>query len=182
MFEKFKLVWSQETAGFHLRLLLARLILAFLPVYVGSRLRSIVLKTAGFNIGGGTLLVDTPTITGSGNIYRRLQIGRSCFMNLGCILDLSADIIIGSNVSFGQQVMLLTNSHTLSNHERRAGETFARPVHIEDGVWLGARCIIFPGVTVGRGAVVAAGAVVTTDVAPNMMVGGVPAREIRQLE
>jgi maltose O-acetyltransferase len=182
LFEKFKLVWRQETSGFHVRLLLARFLLKFLPIFVGSRLRSIVLKLAGFNIGYGTLLTGTPTIIGDGNIYRRLHIGQNCFINIGCFLDVSAEIVIGNNVSFGQEVMLLTNSHKLSEASRRAGELFSLPIHIGDGAWLGARCTIFPGVTVGRGAVVAAGAVVTKDVSANTMVGGVPASEIRNID
>ncbi|NTU65300.1 MAG: hypothetical protein HGB05_18340 [Chloroflexi bacterium] len=65
--------------------------------------------------------------------------------------------------------------------DQRAGATFSAPVTIQDGTWLGARCIVLPGVTVGRGSVVGAGSVVTKDVPPNTLVGGVPAKVIRSI-
>jgi maltose O-acetyltransferase len=77
--------------------------------------------------------------------------------------------------------MILTNSHRIAASGRRAGALDARPVTIEAGAWLSTRCTILPGVTVGRGAVVAAGAVVTTAVPANVLVGGVPAQIIREL-
>lgn len=90
------------------------------------------------------------------------------------VFDLHAEIVVGDYVSLGQQVMLLTWT----------AETGLppRPVRIEAGVWLGARSIILPGVTVGRGAIVAAGAVVAEDVPPDTLVGGVPAGVIRLLD
>lgn len=164
----------QPGGGLHGRLLLARLLLAFFPIDVGSRLRAVVLNRVGFQVGRGTLLAGMPAIAGPGNIYRRLSIGQFCFFNAGCFFDLHGDIVIGDYVSLGQQVMLLT----------RTAETSLppRPVRIEAGVWLGARSVILPGVTVGRGAIVAAGAVVAEDVPPDTLVGGVPARVIRRLD
>lgn len=182
LFEKIKRVWKQEAGGFHFRLWLARMFLAFLPLNTGSRLRPIMLKMAGFQIGNGTIMAGTPTITGVGNLYSRLKIGRNCFLNFGCCLDLSADIFINDNVSFGQEVMVLTNTHEVGDQNQRAAQLIAYPVHIHDGAWLGARSIILPGVTIGRGAIIAAGAVVTKDVEENTMVGGVPAVVIRQLD
>lgn len=162
------------SSGLHGRLLLARLLLAFLPIDVGSRLRAVVLKRVGFQVGHGTLLAGLPAIAGPGDIYGRLSIGQSCFFNAGCFFDLHAEIVVGDYVSLGQQVMLLTWT----------AETGLppRPVRIEAGVWLGARSIILPGVTVGRGAIVAAGAVVAEDVPPDTLVGGVPAGVIRLLD
>lgn len=162
----------QQSGGLHGRLLLARLLLAFFPIDVGSRLRAVVLKRVGFQVGHGTLLAGMPAIAGPGDIYRRLSIGQFCFFNAGCFFDLHGDIVIGDYVSLGQQVMLLTAETGLP----------PRPVRIEAGVWLGARSIILPGVTVGRGAIVAAGAVVAEDVPPDTLVGGVPAGVIRRLD
>jgi len=171
----------EETDGFHGRLLFARLLVAPLPIHVGSRLRASALRLAGFRIGRGTLLWGMPTITGPRDLYRRLMVGRECWFNLGCVLDLGAAITIGDRVALGHQVMLMTTSHEMGPAERRAGAVYARPISIGAGAWLGARCTILPGVTVGAGAVVAAGAVVTADVAPHTLVGGVPARLIREL-
>lgn len=70
----------------------------------------------------------------------------------------------------------------MGSSERRAGAGWAKPIHIEDGCWIGARVTVLGGVRIGRGSVVAAGAVVTRDVPENCLVGGVPARLLRQLE
>ena len=165
----------------HWRLLLARLVLAPLPLQVGPRLRPLILRAAGFRIGPGTLMAGTPIITGPRGLARHLRIGRECFFNFGCTLDLGGPLLIGDRVSLGQEVMVLTTSHDVGPLERRAGLLHARPVTVGEGAWVGARSVIRPGVTVGEGAIVAAGAVVTRDVPPHTMVGGVPARVIREL-
>ena len=171
----------EELAGFHPRLWMARLLLAPLPAYTGSRLRVWILRFAGFTIGHGTTMSGTPELVGNGNLYRRLTIGRGCYFNVGCFLDLTEPIRIGDGVSLGQQVMLLTSTHRLGNAQQRAGELVAQPIQIGNGAWLGARCTVLPGITVGEGAVVAAAAVVTKDVPPHTLVGGVPAKPLRRL-
>jgi maltose O-acetyltransferase len=172
----------EECAGLHLRLLLARFILWPLPLHVGSRWRAVVLRLAGFAIGAGTVMWGTPHITGAGNLYGRLRCGRQCWFNAGCFFDLGANITIGERVAIGHEVMILTGTHHVGDGLRRAGPFYAQPVRIGDGAWLGARSTILPGVTVGEGAVVAAGAVVTKDIAAHTLVGGVPARLIRVLQ
>lgn len=179
---KIRQLVNEESDGFHLRLLLAQFFLAPLPLYAGSRLRAAVLRLAGFQIGAGTVFWGRPTITGSGNLYRRLIIGRECWINAGCFFDLGERITIGDRVAFGQQVMLLTNAHEIAGPGRRAGNLFPRPITIHDGAWVSTRATVLPGVTIGSGAVVAAGAVVTRDVPANTMVGGIPARPMRNLE
>ncbi len=175
-------LWREETTGLHLRLLVAQAVLAPLPLHVGSRVRPLVLRAAGFRIGRGTVMWGTPIITGSGDIYRRLTVGQECWFNVGVFINLGAEVSIGDRVALGHQVMILTDTHPIGLPERRAGPLFARPVRIGDGAWLGARALILPGVEIGAGAVVAAGAVVTKDVPPNVLVGGVPAKVLRQLE
>jgi len=179
--QKLQLVLREELEGMHPRLQLARLALALLPPFVGSRLRVRVLRLAGLHIGNGTVMWGLPTILGSGDLTDRLRIGEACWFNVGCLLDVNADLVIGDRVALGQEVMILTNGHRIAGHERRAGALDARPVTIEAGAWLSSRCTILPGVTVGRGAVVAAGAVVTTSVPANVLVGGVPAQVLREL-
>jgi maltose O-acetyltransferase len=174
-------VLREEVEGLHPRLLLAQLLLAPLPLHVGTRLRVCVFRLAGFRIGRGTVMWGTPTITGRGDFYGRLVVGEDCWFNAGCFIDLGAEVTIGNRVAFGQQVMLMTSTHVLTGPERRSGPLEARPITIHDAAWVGARATILPGVTVAEGAVVAAGAMVTKDVPPHTVVAGVPAVVIRKL-
>jgi acetyltransferase-like isoleucine patch superfamily enzyme len=103
------------------------------------------------------------------------RIGPRTWINRDACLDLRGGIEIGADVSISPSVMILTAQHDM-NHPRF--EYVSKRVVIEDHVWIGARATIMPGVTVGRGAVIAAGAVVTRDVDPLTVVGGVPARPI----
>lgn len=170
-----------EMAQYHVRLQLAQMAMWPLPPHVGNRLRVYLLRWAGFQIGRGTVMWGAPVITGSGDLYTRLQVGRDCWFNIGCFLNLGAEVRIGDRVALGHQVMILTDTHAIGDRQRRAGPLAAFPVQIEDGAWIGARAILLPGVTIGKGAVVAAGAVVTKAVAPHTLVGGTPARPIRTL-
>nr|WP_317044482.1 acyltransferase [Hymenobacter crusticola] len=102
-----------------------------------------------------------------------LVIGSDSVINAKCRLDTRGGIIIGDKVSISQEVVILTADHD-ANASDFAGRD--RMVTIKDYVWIGTRAMILPGVTIGRGAVIAAGAVVTKDVAPFSIVAGVPAR------
>jgi acetyltransferase-like isoleucine patch superfamily enzyme len=104
-----------------------------------------------------------------------LTIGDHTRINRSCLLDARGPLSIGDNVSVSAEVAIVTTQH------RPEDPNFgveSRAVVIEDHVWIGMRAMIMPGVTVGRGAVVAAGAVVTKDVPPLAVVGGVPAKLI----
>jgi maltose O-acetyltransferase len=103
------------------------------------------------------------------------RIGARTWVNRKACLDLRGGLEIGADVSISPEVMILTAQHDMN--EPRFKYVPNRVV-IEDHVWIGSRATIMPGVTVGRGAVVAAGAVVTRDVEPLTVVGGVPARQI----
>lgn len=174
-------LWVEETRGWNVRLFVLRVFTGLLPPFVGGRIRTLLLRWVGVSIGRGTILSDTPQILGGKLPQHRISIGKSCWFNVGCTFDASATISIGDRVAVGQQVLILTHTHMLGDSTQRAGPLEAKPVHIEDGAWLGARCTILPGVTIHKGAVVAAGAVVVDDVSPNTLVGGVPARVLRAL-
>src|SRR5919107_4836481 len=90
-------------------------------------------------------------------------------------------ISIGDRVSIAPRVTLVTSSHP--NHSRTRGfaPVSQGPIVIEDDAWLGAGCVILPGVRIGRGAVVGANSVVAHDVPPLHVVAGQPARTIREL-
>jgi acetyltransferase-like isoleucine patch superfamily enzyme len=122
-------------------------------------------------VHGGSFFGNLPNLT----------LGARVFINRRCYFDLDAPIEIETDVVIGHGVSIITAHHLLGPSSRRAGSVDARPVHLRRGAWIGANSTILPGVTVGEGAVVAAGAVVTKDVAPNTVVGGVPATVIKVL-
>ncbi len=105
-----------------------------------------------------------------------ITIGKGTVVNTHCYLDGRGGLKIGSNVNISSHVLLVAGSHEVQDGEYFLG--FAKPITIEDYVWLCTRSTILAGVTVGRGAVVAAGAVVTRSVEPYTIVAGVPARKI----
>jgi maltose O-acetyltransferase len=103
------------------------------------------------------------------------RIGVGTRVNRDCLLDTRGGLSIGAQVSISPEVAILTADHDC---DVPGFPMRCRPVVIEDHVWIGMRAIILPGVRIGRGAVVAVGAVVTRDVEPLTVVAGVPARVI----
>lgn len=110
-----------------------------------------------------------------------IKIGNNTFLNLGATMLDGAHITIGNNVLIAPNCQFYTASHSLNHLERRNWETFCNPIVIEDDVWLGGNCVINQGVTIGRGAVIAANSVVNKDVPPFTLMGGMPAKFIRDL-
>ncbi|CAN5771158.1 sugar O-acetyltransferase [soil metagenome] len=110
-----------------------------------------------------------------------IRIGRRSFVNYGGVfLDVNP-ITIGDEVLIAANVQLLTATHPLDAKRRRAWWEYARPISIADGAWIGGGAIVLPGISIGRDAIVGAGAVVTRDVEPGTVVAGNPARVIRRL-
>ena len=110
---------------------------------------------------------------------RNIVIGEDSIIGEGTVLDGREKIIIGSHVDIASEVMIYNAEHDVNAQHFAAVESITiEPVIIEDYVFIGARAIILPGVTIKRGAVVGAGGVVTKDVEENIIVGGVPARPI----
>lgn len=109
--------------------------------------------------------------------YGHISIGDHCVIDRDCALDGRGDIVIGNNVNISPEVMILTAYH---DPDAENFQGIEKPVVIEDYAWIATRALILPGVRIGRSAVVAAGAVVTKDVPPNAIVGGNPARFIRE--
>ncbi|MGB0384120.1 MAG: acyltransferase [Ardenticatenaceae bacterium] len=179
---KVKQLLHEELGGLHGRYLFARLLLVPLPNYTCNRVRVHLLRLFGFKgISSKAMMWGLPTITGTGNIYERLKIGAVSRFNIGCLLNLGADVTIGEHVAFGQQVTILTETHEIGPASSRSGPLIAKPVKIGNGCWIGAHSTIFPGVTIGSGVIVGTNAVVTKDVPPNTLVAGVPARVVRKL-
>ena len=123
-----------------------------------------------------TVVVFTPLHI---NYGKHTTIGKNVFINFDCVfLDLGG-ITIEDNVLIAPKVSLLSEGHPLSPNERQS--LFPGPIHIKRNAWIGAGATILPGVTVGENAVVAAGAVVSKDVPANTLVGGIPAKHIKDL-
>lgn len=157
------------------RLVISSLLNRLLPDYTMVGVRSRLLRWCGWSLGEGVALFGAPRWYGPGPIQERLHIGPHARINVGCCIELSDEVSIGEHAALGHQVLVLTSSHQLGRRDRRAGRSESAPVTIGAGAWLGARCTLLPGVTVGDGAVVMAGSVVNKDVPPNCVVGGVPA-------
>ena len=104
-----------------------------------------------------------------------IKIGEDSIIGEGTVLDGRDKLIIGSHVDIASEVMIYNGQHDINSENFKA--VFA-PVAIEDYVFIGPRAIILPGITIKKGAVVGAGAVVTKDVEEFKIVGGVPAKEI----
>lgn len=109
-------------------------------------------------------------------------IGAGSRINDWCWFENVARIELGHGVGVGAHTVIITSTHDIGPSRTRATGWSYLPVTLEDGCWIGARSTILPGVTVGRGAVVAAGAVVNKDLEPNHLYGGVPARKLRALD
>ena len=139
--------------------------------------------------------MDTPP-------YRRFWLGRKSVIESYCCINnavgdvtigdhtrigihctVIGPVCIGNNVNLAQGITVTALNHNFEDTTRRIDEQgiSTKPVVISDDVWIGANAVILPGVTIGRHVVVAAGAVVTKDVPDNCVVGGVPAKVIKQL-
>lgn len=106
-------------------------------------------------------------------------IGKNVFINFGCCFQDQGGIRIGDGVLIGHQVVIATLDHSLNPSER--SDMLPAPVVIGDNVWIGSHSTILGGVTVGKNGVIAAGSVVVKDVPENAVVGGVPAKTIKNI-
>jgi acetyltransferase-like isoleucine patch superfamily enzyme len=134
-------------------------------------LRRLFYRLGGIRIGWGSAIHTGARFYNPWNI----KIGRDTIVGEGTVLDGRDKLTIGNHVDIASEVMIYNGEHDVDDPNFKA--VFA-PVVIEDYVFIGPRAIILPGVTIKRGAVVGAGAVVTKDVEQFKIVGGVPAKEI----
>ncbi|MBF0779169.1 sugar O-acetyltransferase [Streptococcus cuniculi] len=111
---------------------------------------------------------------------RHTTIGNHVFINAGCKFQDQGGISIGDRTLIGHNVVIATLNHSFEVAKR--GNLLPAAVTIGQDVWIGANATICPGVTIGDGAVIAAGAVVTKDVAAKTLVGGVPAKVLKELD
>lgn len=107
--------------------------------------------------------------------------GTGTFINYGCVFSNHSPITIGENCFVGQEVLFTTSTHEIGEETKRAGRHYSLPITVGDGVWIGARAVILPGVSIADGCVIAACAVVNKDCVSNGLYAGVPARRIQGL-
>ncbi|MBP5383388.1 MAG: sugar O-acetyltransferase [Lachnospiraceae bacterium] len=119
--------------------------------------------------------ICTPFFTDFG---KNITVGKNIFINSDCKFQDQGGIYIGDDVFIGHNVVLATLDHEL-DPERRG--LVPAPIRIGNKVWIGSGAIITKGVTIGEGSIVAAGAVVTRDVPARVVVGGVPAKVLKQI-
>ena len=111
---------------------------------------------------------------------KNLKIGKNVFINSCCQFQDQGGITIGDGTLVGPKTVIATLNHHMDPSKR--AKLFPKPVVIGKNVWIGANVTILPGVTIGDGAIIAAGAVVHKNVEANTVVGGVPAKLIKQIE
>jgi len=147
------------------------------------QLRAPYLRLLGARIGEGTIIHDVRFFNVYRTGFRGLEMGRNCFVGDECLLDLADRIVMADHVTLSERVIILTHTnvgyrdHPLQVHF----PSMSAPVHLKSGCFVGVNATLLPGVTVGEGGFVAAGAVVTKDVPPWHVVGGVPARVVKKL-
>jgi len=142
--------------------------------YIPSHtIRKTIYRLAGIKIGSGSTIHMWAGFFQPKNI----TIGQGTIIGDQAFLDGRARLTIGNHVAIASSVLIYNSEHNVHSDNF---DPIEEPVEIGDYVFIGARAIILPGVKIGRGAIVAAGAVVTKDVAEMTIVGGIPAKEIGQ--
>lgn len=143
-------------------------IVGLIPFYF---VRKLVYLAAGVKIGPQSHIHMGAQFFYPANV----KIGQGTIIGQNAFLDGRERLVIGNHVDIASEVMIYNSKHDINSEDFHA---VSAPVEIGDYVFVGPRAIILPGVKVGKGAVVAAGAVVTKDVPPFAIVGGVPAKVI----
>lgn len=143
---------------------------------MGYPFRRWLWRAVGVKLGRNVRLETQVAILGT-----KLSIGADSYVTRRCYFDLTGAVSIGERVTVGHGTSFITAQHAIGPAEKRCGVVTPLPISVGDGVWIGANVTILPGVSIGSGAVVAAGSVVTETVAEDTLVGGVPAKLIRRL-
>ena len=155
-----------------------------LHICVVPQIRAFLLTLAGAKIGEGTVLLDIRFSNLHHHGFTRLRMGKRVFVGDGALLDTRGGILLGDDVTISSRVILITHTnvgfpgHPLQKHyPPKEGK-----ITIGEGAYLGTAAIVLPGITIGKMAVVGAGAVVTKDVAAKTVEVGVPARSIKRIK
>ncbi|WP_407356572.1 acyltransferase [Methanolobus sp. WCC5] len=157
--------------------LLYTYLLCKIPFFLGIKIRRVLLKILFKNLGS-----NTTVSTGCKISYPQgVELGNNVGIARDVVLDGRGDIKIGDETIVGFESIILTSTHRYDRTDipiKQQG-MYSAPVIIEKNVWIGARVIILPGITISEGAIVGANAVVTKNVMPNTIVGGIPAKFLK---
>ena len=137
--------------------------------------RKLLNKLPNFDIGTGTKIVGPIEVTG------KLIVGENCWIGKNLRVNGNGTVTIGDNCDIGPEVTFQTGGHEIGDSKRRAGVGQVFVQLVGNGTWIGGRSTILGNTTVGAGCVVAGCACVVKDVPDNTLVGGVPARIIREI-
>jgi maltose O-acetyltransferase len=148
-----------------------------LPRWRFGRVRARLYRWAGCRVASKAMLLGTLDVRGPQPAWqRRLSIGEGAFLTTGISIVLDGNCSIGRNVTISPGVTIHTGTHQVGPSERRCDPAaIGKDIVIDDGAWICMNVLILPGVRVGKGAVVAAGSVVVSDVPDNAFVAGNPA-------
>jgi putative colanic acid biosynthesis acetyltransferase WcaF len=138
------------------------------PLYAIKRW---LLRRFGATVGKGVVIKPHVRI----KFPWRFRVGEQCWIGEDVWIDNLASVQLANDVCLSQGAYLCTGSH---DHRRVTFDLIVKPIVVESCAWIGARAIVLPGVTIQRGAVVAAGSVVTRDIPPGVIAGGSPCRVI----
>ncbi len=139
--------------------------------------RIAALRRGGVSIGHGCRIEG-----GQHFVLGDVAIGDEVYINRDCLFDAYlTKIEIGDRATIGAGAIVAASSHEIGGPARRAGADRCAPIRIGDGVWLGARVTVLPGVSIGDGCVIGASSLVTENTEPNAVYAGTPARLMRHL-
>lgn len=158
-----------------LKSLVIRALRSLQATHIASPLRPSLLRLSGLDI-------DDTALIRSGVLFQvsELHVGREAFIGNGCRFYSSvrypSRVVIGDEAKIAPEVMFCCITHEMGGAQRRAGEVYNDEIRIGDGCWIGTRATILPGVHIGSGSMIAAGAVVSKDFPENCL-GGVSLAE-----
>lgn len=145
-------------------------------VLIPGILRYLIYKVSGMKIYSKDIFAKCFFKT------NKIIIGKGTFINYCCFFDNIAEIEIGNNCSIAMEILFCTTTHEQGSKKQRGDRVNCYPIKVGDGCWIGARTTILPGVTIGSGCIIAAGALVNSDCECNSLYAGIPAKKIKNLK
>jgi len=140
-------------------------------------LKRTLLTLSGLSIGKNTKVVGPISI----GTCATLIIGDNCWIGKNLSVHGNGTVNIGNNCDLAPDVTFVTGSHEIGEEDRRAGLGIAFDIKVEDGCWIGVKSTIVGNTVIGKGVIIGACSLVNKNVVPNVVIAGVPARELKKL-